>query len=63
MVVQMKNKIEIGQCYRTVDDHIHMVVEGWGKKGWLVEDTLTKDFCVASTRFLITLERPFQNFG
>lgn len=63
----MKNKIEVGQCYRW-DDKVYMVIEkhlDWENfsSWWCVEDTITKSRSVIEEKLLLKQQRPFQNYG
>lgn len=58
-----KPKIKIGQCYE-YQDYIYMVISDTNEKGvWILEDTLSKEHFLDTTKNLLTYRRPFNNCG
>ena len=61
--VKQKSKIQVGQCYEK-DDHVYMIKSGpWLGEFFQVQNTLSKEFDFWTEDFILTLRRPFDNFG
>lgn len=62
----MKNKVEIGQCYE-YRDRAFMVVDGpiyYNKVPfWNLQNTITKEIVIWEEKGILTLPRPFPNWG
>lgn len=60
-----KSKIKVGQCYDFID-RVFIVVDGPHFKNpicWSVQNTVTKEIFIWEEKGILTLRRPFQNFG
>ncbi len=59
----MKRTIEIGQCYEKNDIIYEVVVRAKAKDFWHLREVITKEEFVADTELLLSMRRPFENFG
>ncbi len=59
----MVNKIAVGQCYEK-DDIIYEVLNRLGHTYYfMVQEIITKDKYLINETTLLSMRRPFQNFG
>lgn len=56
------NKIEVGQCYEK-DDHVYIVKEHCPSGAWMLYDIVCDKWLSKYEEVLLTLRRPFDNFG